>query len=102
MGAHTMECLAHTDSWPLTMFVTFVGDVGGLHGDRAKNSVAEEPFGALVTMLDLNIMHGEGEIFPSGAAPPQVARERWPHHVPFIRVADVLHRLVVQFCYLST
>ena len=73
-----------TDRWPLTVFVTFVVDVGSLHSDRAKNSVAEEPLGARVTMFDVNIMHGEREIFTPRAAPPQVARERWPHHVPFI------------------
>ena len=83
------------------MFVTFVVDVGGLHGDRAKNSLVEEPLGARVTTFDLNIMHGEREIFPPRPAPPQVARERWPHHVPFIRIADVLHRFVVQLCYLA-
>ena len=84
------------------MFGIFVGDVGGLHSDRAKNSLVEEPLAARVTTFDLNIMHGEREIFPPRAAPPHVARERWPHPVPFIRIADALHRFVVQLCYLST
>ena len=99
------ECPHHgmpyTGSWPLTLLVTFVVDVHGLHGHRAKNSPSEEPSGARVTPLDVNIMHGEGEILPPGPAPPKVARERWPDHVPFIRIADGSHRFVVQLCYLA-
>ena len=89
---HGMPC---TDSWPLTLLVTFVVDVGSLHGYRAKNSPLEEPLGARFTPLDVYIMHGEGEILPPGPAPPKVARERWPDHVPFIRIADGSHRFVV-------
>ena len=81
--------------------VTFVADVDSLHGYGAKNSPSEEPLGARVIPSDVNIMHGEGEIFPPRPAPPKVARERWPDLIPFIRIADVHHRFIVQVCYLA-
>ena len=61
---HRLPCI---HSWPFTVFITFVVDVGGLHGHGAKNARAEVPGGASVFTPDVNIMHGEGKIFPPGA-----------------------------------
>ena len=93
-----MPCIG---SWPFTLLVTFVVDVDGLHRYGAKNSPLEEPLGARITPLHINVVHHQCEIFPPRPAPPKVTRERWLDLVLFIRIMDVHHRFIVQVCYLA-
>ena len=71
------------------------------HGNGAKNSLPEGPLGPRFTPLHIDVVHRQCEVLSRRSAPPQVAGESGSDQVPFIGIADSLHRFLIQVLYLA-